>query len=1315
MEKMALKKISTLLFIVLFCAFFAPAFADDITLDPLNGVWKSRLVPKYRVGLLYFGYGSKMYFNSATGEASKDIALKNIHMTAPESIGISGANDNRRVFQAATAAGVIPSTVNLDPKLFYGVEKVENVPLPVAVNSYIVVKDGNNSSHDPVNTEIWIEMLTGDKENPKYKGAKKLDLTIPPTYSVNYYLDVVWHLSYTDETTTHDLAGYDWNGDGYTDYLLSYIGYINSDRGYPRAVLVLIDGKELVDYLAGKTSSLKVRNVNGNEGSSFSARDNVAYGTTHNWPSTSYRMAIGDFDGCGLPEAAIYFTKVNGVTVVTSDYNPNSLEIYKVNKDYTFSNVLTDTKAGSSVARSNAVGLAAGDVNGDGLDELVWVYAQSSPNSGFFDYWPDVAYLFANVLQFKDGKYQSAVRDKNIGTTYVMTGKDDKYASPINVAVKDIDGDGYAEAVITTTTDNKSKDPNKRYLGLWVLNWDSTNTVVFTTHMYDMNKIANSRLHPHYQRHGLAVGEFYYPEPSLKSYIAVAEIGNQTSGNICCLDWSVLEWNKEKGLKLVNKNSFSEKAEFWISPVLSAMDLYNEGLVVGEPQNIDVQDNIEVLAVVQAPPKHWDEITVDGTMYSPDSMARYNDASYAVHVGIGATKSKAESETKTSSGTWGISHSVSLGLSRNTNVDPLLDVGVSYSGAYAQKNTESNTSKVSTGIERDADKDDAIFMRSNSLRISRYPILFPESRRIIKVSDDQGNDVEAQAYIQIIVPAANNAEFSPASGRQISWYQPMHDNYNLFSYPRKYPDILGYPQKSGFAFSKKENLLMQGGDNTTFTMQLSESENSSKATSLKQTVGAHLNVNSPAMGTVFKTKIKVNLQGDYTWATDSTTTTDASKTLGITFKIPKAYIPKYGWTADDMPFRYNVSYYVQDDGAFSVGFAIPSLYKADSAIWGPYSPYNKLPDPGFLLPKRWDNTLRPYLDDVGSSTGVFYIVPNANPVNKYDMRGVSFTGKGTNIFGEMDNVAVRYLAASEPYSCDIRVINYSFIEAKGVEIKLYYQKAARAGEYPADKVEGLIPLGTKTLDIPGRSNEIGAPENWETVSIPLNWGDSVPEVGELGYVHAVVNYSEPQLNINNDHGWTLVGFYDAALFANMGNVGASAFSTIAQSEMPDIKITGVKTYALNDDGTVGGEMKPDRGRKMRIEGTVKFEGGLIEINGQRRNISHIPSLRMGLFAGKGGHFSGVLAAQELPVLKQGEEYVFSFDYDPSGINTANGAALYAFSPALLSYMQKDPNSQMLVLWRDTNGESRGGSGGCSSGYSHFALVLLVMPMLLRKR
>ena len=105
-----------------------------------------------------------------------------------------------------------------------------------------------------------------------------------------------------------------------------------------------------------------------------------------------------------------------------------------------------------------------------------------------------------------------------------------------------------------------------------------------------------------------------------------------------------------------------------------------------------------------------------------------------------------------------------------------------------------------------------------------------------------------------------------------------------------------------------------------------------------QTGGAHAYYH-PTIGKLIprsrEITVKVDIEGDYTWGTDSTTTTNASEMYGMTMAWPGARsytMYTDNWSAADMQFKSDAAYFTQDDGAFCVGYAVPELESFQSRI-----------------------------------------------------------------------------------------------------------------------------------------------------------------------------------------------------------------------------------------------------------------------------------------------------------------------------------------------------------------------------------------------
>ena len=228
--------------------------------------------------------------------------------------------------------------------------------------------------------------------------------------------------------TAHDIAAFDWNGDGYADYLLSFCTTAGDGEVYAR--LLLVDGKSLYEKSTNSSAEApKYYYVNGG-GTAIGVRAELFY-------VISYRMALGDFDGDGKAEAAINFFR--GTESID---NNNRLEVYKIkcnsNGEFDFSQIYAEDIGSYPIACS--VGLAAGDINGDGRDELALL--TPVPDSGTV--WGNMIKI--NVYQWKG----SALPKRSIQLLQTPLAAA-RHASvfSVNAAIADLDGDGLGRLVWT--------------------------------------------------------------------------------------------------------------------------------------------------------------------------------------------------------------------------------------------------------------------------------------------------------------------------------------------------------------------------------------------------------------------------------------------------------------------------------------------------------------------------------------------------------------------------------------------------------------------------------------------------------------------------------------------------------------------------------------------------------------------------------------------------------------------------------------------------------------------------------------------------
>lgn len=1330
---------------------------DTLKVDPLNGAWKSRVLPHQRL-LVSFRDKDWNIRTFVGSEESDDGVLAVSHGT--ERIRNSdeyGAGDNNNyVFASAAAEGVVPDRTVALSEDFYGISAFEGVPQNVLVTSYLVRHDGGRNC-------IWLDMWADGKT----LGLYQLPAEYVPAYEFQFKADGSWKdAPALDQNTAHDLVSYDWNGDGYSDYVLTYVKYDPDKKDNTLVKMLLIDGKSLYERMKNGSGEVVMTHVNGSDdvSSILVMGGSVVGGLTDVRPANSIRMMKGDFDGDGTPEIALYYTLIHGGGA--NESRANQLEVYKVSYTadggYSFAGCYSTQGGadGSSFLQHNSVGLAAGDINNDGIDELVLIHTDSEAITS------KTANSYMTIYKMTDGTMTKLVDRQSLGEqTYAMS-YEDASVPPIEVKIADFDGDGFGELVWATGTGD-----NGTQLKLWIHDWGLTTAGEAITGIgtkYEYNA-ANGGwwLNSDYKHHSLAAGIFKYPVQGglVRHQIALGHMGNGAN-----LDFAIFSWSKDGGLEVVGHDSYNGvMMNGNMGANVAAIDLYGESLVLGSPSVLSVEDNIELMMVTQAPPKHWDKVSAKDselTAYADangdvtlDAFSVFDTDDYYTGMELNKSYGSTSSTTTVSEGGIGVEGSYALEKRKtlkdkilnnhDDDDDPILDVGLGYTREEVHNHTDNYSSQLTYSFSYKANRDDQLYYKANNYNICRYPILLPESKRYSVTSDDEtGETVSFQNYVQFVVPTTNNSTFTPTPGRSISWYEPLHDNYNLFTYPKRLSNIKGYPQGTeakkkiyeydpwadinGKEFVKGTNNVIGNPDASSFVMTASTSSGSEDYDSIRNTLSGHVYFH-PVFGKDDRQHVNVDLTPDGSWGTDSTTATDASKMLSVTMGWPGAAnytMYTEDWSAQDMQFATDISYFTQDDGALCVGYAVPSLRRANSKIWGTPSPYSAHPDPGLLLPFRWGNDIKNSGAGGDIESMVYYLVENDDRYSSRQIRGITFKKVGDSdsaATGSYDGLSTKLLEVGEDYNVALRVINYSFVDilADAVKVKLYFQPWIDGGKnYPsADPVgDGYEECGSDVISILGRTAKTDDSDNWGDAEFTF----TAPKTPGLGWLHAVVEYEGEELNKDNNHGWVLVGAYDPTAFQGLAASRAagprqlSAPALPAMAERPDIRIKEVKAYEIRRDAkgnisyTETQLSEKARGKKLRIDATVEFTGGKIFVNGGERQISYLPVMRCALFAGKNKSFSSILGASELPLLKQGESHTFSFVYDPKNCDYGNGVAVRAFSPYLFASEQHDPTSQYKVLWDSAENSGGGSGGGCGAGLGALALLAL-LPLVWRKK
>lgn len=1257
-----------------------PVMAQETSLEPLGSAWKDMLVPKHRAIVSFMNSDWGITTFRGQDEEIKSGTLdafygKDVLATTAGNIGLSGSNSSR-VFSMAQAPGMVRQTVTLEKgKEFMGMSTFEDVPTGVLCSSYFTMLDSDGD-----NTEFWMELTGMDEKNNTVGRIGRVKLTdIPrPYYKYKFNADGSHIYAPTlDQSRAHDLLAWDWNEDGYTDWLTSYISNPSGEKDHKnmKVVFVFVDGLSL--YKASKGEGTV--NVWYNKDVEYTTGGDVIGGLTTRKPPNSIRTAIGDMDGDGKPEVALYYTKVQGTTGMTHNNHMKILQLaYNGTGNPTWNWFYEKGEdIGKWHVQYDSVAVAMGDLDGDAKAELAVLHGNADVSDG-----PSTLYL--DVYKIVDTQIKNMVEGEYVGDTAEMP-KDKEAVPGLEAAIADLDGDGLGELVWCETY---AKAAHK--LNVVVARWPEGLDGSMKKYSYDLVDLVGSwMLDETYPRFSMNVGRFIYPEKeTLQKQIGLVTTASGSSGKLG-LRWGVFEWDVS-GMKVLGSgNQSNGMKESNVVPSLVAADLDRGSMILGEPTGFTVYDSIEPIFITQAPPKHWDVLSIDGEERVMDAFSVLKG--YSTTMNGTTSDSYGKSTTKTSSGSWG--GSAGLSVMKNHLIKPstkVFDVALKYSGTKAANNTKSKTVTTSFALEFTAEYDDQIYYRANTHDVWRYPVLAPRSQAF--AVDDDGTSY--RRFIQFIVPKVINSSFSPTAGRFVDWYEPRHNGLNLFSYPRKLEQTRDFPlgketkdpkdlwkDINGVVLSRSTGQIMGNPDSSKATFTIESKEHTDTLSSLQNTISGYANLNLPAFGKLmFTTLGNFNLNGDGTWGTDSTTNKDTSKLGGVTISWPGVaeYTSPSGMSPEELVFTTDAAIYASDAGALSVAYAVTKLKRQYSGIWGADSPYSKTSDPALNLPRQW--------------------VANGNKwqKNNYDgdahrVRGIVFEGA---TLVASDGVSGQVMPVNSDVSATFRVFNYSFVPTGNVTVTLGFQPITSLNEEPDISKSSV--LTAKTLaSIPGR--DYGTTDNWQDMKVSF----TTPDKQALGYLHISLSTDGGNLSTDNDKGHILVGVYDPAKHDIAGKAMMTMEkNTVARESLSIIPGT-ISVYPLQDDGTLGEATDIlAAGRTALVTANVRYDN---QDSASGEDVLLFVNVYL-----KVGH--GIAGHKTIPLLKNGKE------------NTVR--MLFTSETDASIPLQMIVTSDMLPALYDANPEGRiagkvlnsDSGSGCTLGVTPApAALLLALPLLLLKK
>lgn len=1180
---------------------------------PLGSAWHYPLSPKHRSIVTYRDQNGSM--TTFRGQGAEDPFSKdptpfpydfNTYfsrdgnqgsiLTLSADLDVSGGYS--RVFSLAQATGVMPQTFTLDEP-FMGQSKYSGVPSGVVCSSYLTKADAHG-----LTTSLWMELTGRDESDNTTKrlGRVKLEgsgsdgkLLPKPAFKYKWVADLATvDAPATDMNVAHEMVSRDWDGDGYTDYLVSYIsdakgnyqhdGYIHGNAA-KQVALVFVDGRSLYD--AGRGNG-KVRFWSDKSTELWNGHDSVAGGRTDVKPPNSVRLAIGDMNGDASPEVALYYTKVQ-LPVWGGRAHNNTLRMLSLRYDGTKPTFTWQKTKNSDVGKwyvqYDSVAVAMGDLDGDGNDELAVLHGNTAALH-------QSSRLYLDVYDLTDGEFKKIITGVKVGHTAKMP--DGTYHSKstpsVEASIADLDGDGVGE-LVWIASDPDHSDRLKIAIHKWPTDEVDGATVAAlpgngggTKTVYDLTDMSPRwTLDKDYIRFSMDTGLFFYPptpadgDVKLKLRKQIGLVTNATAG----IRWGLFGWDADAGLEFLAFGDGKVGPKVGnVVPSLVAADLDQESMVLGQPYSYIVTNNIEPMFIIQAPPKHWDEFTSEDVAYTMDAFSLLDG--YSTTLNNEDSTSESTATTTTSTGQWSAAFDFTIRKSNPFKVlPPLLEAGGKVAREKVTEDTARKTEELRTGIEFSAQADDQIRYRRITHKVYRYPVLFPA---VHAITDDG-----SRAFLQYIVPQSVQQSLSPTQGTQLDWYEPWHNGLNLFSYPRTLEGTRDYPQGretkkvgdpwrdiNGIVLARSTDTVIGNPDETKWSFTITDATAKEHLMSTKHTTSGYVNVTPQFDTHVVEFETSFEYDNEHSTATDSITTADHSTLSQVTVKWPgtRDYDSPSERAYWEQQFHADAGVYTSDTGNVSVAYAVSQLYNPYSPnLWGPDSPYSMAADPALNLPRQ-------YQWSFGEWT-----MPANNPGLTGRVRGLRFLG-----------IKDRVLPRDKVVRANLRVYNYSFVPTGPVTVTFLYE--ATNGQPDVSKATVLpTTILNPIVSIPGRHKGNSADgyqasdDNWQDLEIDF----TTPSGVSTGYLHVVLSTTGGNLNTANDAGNVPVAIQvptppKSAVMARVADYHSVAEITSGTLKSLQLVTGSLSVRPLLSDGSLGEEttsLWPGQAAVVQVE--VRFD------------------------------------------------------------------------------------------------------------------------------
>ncbi len=723
-------------------------------------------------------------------------------------------------------------------------------------------------------------------------------------------------------------------------------------------------------------------------------------------PDVSVGAAIGDFEGDGRNELVVGWVSPGALCFswfrYTSDgHGGGSLQ------------TIANNACEANPSIKGTLSLQAGDFNGDGKDELA------------------VGYMLGNTptLEVRSPRGLVFQRDGGVSLPNVPSGGVVK----IQVA---------AGQFIYNPSTNPSIKFGQEQLAVA---WNDSASEAVDIQLYSVSSDLRTFTRIGNTAYAKASPEWFGVPSYLFSLAAGGFAGTNGPGPTASLALSVWTQNTvtsgvywirtiaadSSGLTFKGLRTFATgDVDYYYRVPVVAVDWDGKSVFLGAPAHITLQNAVSTDYIVEEPPKHsfW-----DGTKIANVSNFADNNVSFSYTAG------QTDSSTSQDQATWSNGTSTSLsagatfGYSKNfllgsASAQASVDITKKGSSVYNEDKNSYNSQYGSRtfAITSRTDHDDYLYGRLQTTDIWRFRIY------AISQSTPQLNN-----FYEVVFPGP--VVRYNGGGLGFDWYQPVHENGNILTYPQWLGTASNNPVDLGsFADSNGNSITAPlvsssqwafDGTSGTQTLSLSNAGGSGHSITYGHDLASSLDINTSIQVSAeiggftgeVRTSGSVEFSNNSSWSntktSDTTTTTETTATLNR----------KAGNSSQAYQFYPLV--YITKDGTFKMSFDVnnpASTSNSGSSYWSAI--YGHTPDPALNLPYRFTP---------GSSSGW---LPNDVSKRK-QLRGLFFRKTSLNSMTSSYDLLRNAAVDGDQVRIELRVYNES--TGQGADnITVSFQKIA---------------------------------------------------------------------------------------------------------------------------------------------------------------------------------------------------------------------------------------------------------------------------------